>query len=255
MKARYLVRFDDLCPTTNWQAWQQIEKLLLANDVRPLLAVIPDNRDEMLLQVDEPRADFWDRVRAWQQRGWTIGMHGYQHLFVTRERGMFGYNDRSEFAGLSKNEQWEKIHAGLAIFKREGVPPTVWIAPNHSFDETTLLVLREAGLRVISDGLALYPHTDGDGMVWIPRQLYRFEKRPLGVWTVCLHHTRWTPADVSRFERLLGIYRDRLTDVGTLLATYAGRKWGSVDGWFSAQRQLKQRIGRHFASRPKRFRC
>lgn len=255
MRAEYLVRFDDLCPTTNWLAWDQIERLLLENDVRPLIAVIPDNRDEKLLKIGEPLADFWDRVRAWQERGWTIGMHGYQHVPVTRERGMFGYSDWSEFAGLSREEQASKIQSAMAVFEREAVQPNVWIAPNHSFDETTLLALRDAGLRVISDGLSLYPYTDKNGMFWIPRQLSRFEKRPLGIWTVCLHHTRWTNAEVERFESLLIRFQGQLTNVDTILLSYPHRRWSIADSWFLGERRLKHRIARHLASRPGKPRC
>ena len=43
--ARYLLRFDDLCPTMNWGMWDRIEELLVKASIRPIVAVIPDNRD------------------------------------------------------------------------------------------------------------------------------------------------------------------------------------------------------------------
>src|SRR5260370_42375028 len=54
---------------------------LMARRLKPILAVVPDNQDPML-KVDAPVADFWDRVRQWQARGWTIALHGYQHRYV-----------------------------------------------------------------------------------------------------------------------------------------------------------------------------
>src|SRR6478672_6653645 len=98
MDAQYLIRFDDLCPTMNWQVWAEIETILLESRVSPILAVVPDNRDTALM-VGPPRSDFWVEVRRWQQRGWTIGMHGYQHTYVTEEAGIVGIWPRSEFAG------------------------------------------------------------------------------------------------------------------------------------------------------------
>ena len=46
--ATYLVRFDDICPTMNWEAWEQVENVLVSEGIRPILAVVPDNRDENL---------------------------------------------------------------------------------------------------------------------------------------------------------------------------------------------------------------
>ena len=61
---RYLLRFDDICPTMNWAIWDKVEEGLRRHDVRPILAVVPDNHDSKL-RIDPPRADFWDRVRQW----------------------------------------------------------------------------------------------------------------------------------------------------------------------------------------------
>ena len=70
--ARYLVRFDDICPTMSWSVWEEIEAALIASEVRPLLAVVPANEDRTLM-VAPPADDFWARVRGWQARGWAIG--------------------------------------------------------------------------------------------------------------------------------------------------------------------------------------
>ena len=99
MKNGLILRFDDLCPTVNWKIWDQIEVFLIQLNLKPILSVIPDNRDKALIHgcADE---DFWSRVQSWQARGWTIGLHGYQHCYLTKSPGMFGRVGRSEFAGL-----------------------------------------------------------------------------------------------------------------------------------------------------------
>src|SRR5262252_3697380 len=84
---KYLLRFDDICPTMNWQVWSEIEAALLDQDLKPILAVVPDNQDPVL-KVDPPVEDFWERVRTWQARGWTIALHGYQHRYVTHSPGI-----------------------------------------------------------------------------------------------------------------------------------------------------------------------
>src|SRR5262245_50629556 len=113
MSARYLLRFDDICPTMNWDVWDQIDAILCAEGVTPILAVVPDNQDQEL-KVSPPNPRFWDRARDWQARGWTIGMHGYEHRFVTSESGILRVNRFSEFAGLPAAEQERKLRAGLS---------------------------------------------------------------------------------------------------------------------------------------------
>ena len=83
-ECRYLIRFDDICPTMNWAGWDAIESLLMRHSIRPILAVVPDNRDPKLI-VDSPCADFWERVRKWQRAGYAIALHGYQHRYVNQQ--------------------------------------------------------------------------------------------------------------------------------------------------------------------------
>lgn len=200
--ARYLIRIDDVCPTLDWPLWNELEALLVEAGVKPILAVIPDNQDPKL-QVCPPDPAFWDRVRAWQAKGWAIGLHGYQHLYVNREQGLLRLNRQSEFAGLPYEEQEAKLRKGLAIFAREGVRADVWVAPAHSFDRTTLAALATLGLRTVSDGMALAPYRDPDGTLWIPQQFANLRPMPLGIWTFCYHLEDLTPALLADFKRRL----------------------------------------------------
>src|SRR5437867_12602992 len=102
--ARYVLRFDDICPTMRWTIWERVETRLKSADIRPILAVIPENNDPKLV-IEPGRPDFWDRVRTCQAWGWTIAVHGYQHVWTTSDRGMYGWNARSEFAGLAADIQ------------------------------------------------------------------------------------------------------------------------------------------------------
>jgi peptidoglycan/xylan/chitin deacetylase (PgdA/CDA1 family) len=225
--ATYLIRFDDLCPTMDWDVWDRIESLLIELDIRPILAVVPDNRDDFL--VAGPAQDgFWERVRSWQDRGWTIGMHGYQHCRLTAESGIVGINDRSEFAGLSGEQQRQRLARGLAIFRSEHVDPQVWLAPFCSFDRVTVGILSALGIPVISDGLWLWPFRE-DGVTWIPHQIWRFHHMPFGVWTIGCHHNRWTEEQFAAFEADLRKYRDRIVDVPTVVRAYVRRRKSSLD--------------------------
>lgn len=198
MSAKYIVRFDDICPTMDWVVWEKIEAMLLKHNIKPILAVVPDNRDPKLT-VDTPRNDFWERVRAWQAAGWTIAIHGYQHVYSTPHAGLMGINHYSEFAGLSYEEQYHKLEQGLAIFAEHNVRADAWIAPAHAFDTNTVRALLALKVDVISDGYYWRP-VKRLGALWIPQQLWRFRQMPFGLWTVCLHHNRYTEAQLKNLE-------------------------------------------------------
>jgi predicted deacetylase len=253
----YLVRFDDICPTMNWRVWDEIEGILVRNQVRPILAVVPDNRDSALM-ADAPRADFWDRVRQWQSWGWTIALHGYQHIYVNRNPGLVGIKANSEFAGLPRPEQERKLRAGMAIFQKEGIGTETWVAPSHSFDETTLDLLKLIGIRIISDGFTPVHFLDRRGMVWIPCQQWdRIRPVRAGVRTLCIHHNPWSGESVDWFSRSIQAHRPRIVGVDELLASYPPaplsargrvRAWGEAMWKFRLRRAVKRVIRWHPAT-------
>ena len=227
--AQFVLRFDDICPTMDWKIWAVVEGELLAQGLSPILAVVPDNRDAKLV-VSAPDARFWDRVREWQQRGWTIALHGYQHRYTSGSGGLLGLHAGSEFAGLPQEEQSQKLDAALAIFRRERVTAEAWIAPGHSFDAVTLQLLRDLDIRVISDGFSLWPFTDERGLTWIPQQLWGLRHRSFGVWTVCYHPNEFGPRELERFVATTRHFRSQITSVPAILAEFKGRRRSWMDG-------------------------
>ena len=211
-----------------WSIWSKIEQILEETGVKPMLAVVPDNQDP-ILQVAPTDANFWNRVRSWQRAGWTIALHGYQHRYVTKESGVIGVNNRSEFAGLPAKEQERKLQKGIEIFRHERVKPDAWIAPAHSFDATTLSVLKKFDVRVISDGFFLYPYVDSEGMLWIPQQFCDFRAMPFGVWTICLHCNEWTGKEISKFRHDVDAYRKSIVTFDEIVRTYGSRRRGLID--------------------------
>lgn len=248
MRARYILRFDDICQTMNWEVWAEVEAVLLENGIRPILAVVPDNRDEGL-KVGPARPDFWEHVRRWRGLGWTIGLHGYQHRYVTRDAGLMGLNARSEFAGLPRGVQEDKLRRAMEIFRREGVGPDVWVAPGHSFDRTTLRILKNLDIRTVSDGFSLFPWLDDDGILWIPQQLWRLRPVPPGVWTVCFHHNAWQPEDVARFRMGIRRYRETIVGLQDVVAAYGGRRPGLIDRLMAPTYRVAIRLRRRLAGR------
>ena len=203
MTAKYLLRMDDACPTMDSRKWQMLEDLFDKLGIKPVVAVVPDNQDPEL-QYDRPNPKFWDKVRSWQAKGWTIAMHGYQHVMHhTTSKLILPFYQRSEFAGLTYEEQATKIQRARRTFEAQGVEPTVWIAPAHCFDRLTLEAIRaETPIRIISDGIARNPYVE-DGFFWIPQQLWGLTEKHDGLWTVCLHPNTMSDPQIAMLRKSL----------------------------------------------------
>jgi hypothetical protein len=212
----------------NWEVWSAIEAALVERSLKPMLAVVPDNQDQVL-KVDPPVEDFWERVRAWQARGWTIALHGYQHKYVTCHPGVVTVRKKSEFAGVPAAEQEEKLRRGVQIFKHHGINSGLWIAPSNSFDVSTVSLLRRFGISMICDGYFRFPFVCRRNMFWIPHQLFGFRPAPAGVWTVCYHHNQWTFGDLRKFREDLDHYGSQISSLDEISREWAGRRswWSS----------------------------
>jgi hypothetical protein len=232
MAARYLLRFDDICPTMNWTIWERIERILDEANIKPILAVIPDNQDPEL-RIEAEKSGFWERVRSWQAKGWTIGLHGYQHVYVNREPGILGLNANSEFSGLDRKEQGRKLDAAIAVFARERVATDLWIAPSHSFDGITLELLRDRGLRALSDGFFALPGIDDRGIFWLPQQIWRWRRMPGGVWTICMHHNPWNEAALEEFRSKVAGFTGNFTSFGAARERYHMRHLARWEWWIA----------------------
>lgn len=208
IKARYLFRMDDITPTMDWGRFWALLRLFQRNRVKPLLGVVPDNRDEKL-NCQKPEPTFWETLRLLRERDLIeVAQHGYQHILAhTSEGALLRQShgkrvERSEFAGYSFNDQLERILKGREILKENGLATDYWFAPNHSFDLTTLSALKAAGFTAVSDGIALLPYTLR-GLIFIPQQLWRPVWVPTGVFTICLHSNEITNGEIRAIRQFL----------------------------------------------------
>lgn len=189
MRKQYLIRLDDACPTMDITKWDRIEDILDKYGIKAMVGVIPHNQDPKQ-KIEKYDPAFWGKVKSWELKGWAIALHGYNHCFDS-EGGLQGINPmwkRSEFSGLPIETQRKKIKDGLAIMKENGVVPHYFFAPAHTFDNNTLLALKEeSDIRVISDTIALQPYKCGE-FVFIPQfgGMCR-EMRLSGMFTFCMH--------------------------------------------------------------------
>jgi hypothetical protein len=224
-KAQYLLRFDDLCPTMDRVRWKGFAALIARFEVRPILAVVPDNRDPDLKRDDEDEG-FWEEMRALDGSGATIGLHGFQHLCSSQGRSLIPIHHRTEFAGAAEELQREWIGAGLAILRERKLRPRIWVAPRHGFDRGTLRVLLKERIDLISDGFAEQPFRRF-GMVWVPQQLWAPVQKQSGLWTICLHPNTAEEHMIADLEEFLARFASQFTSVDRVLAesTIYERSW------------------------------
>lgn len=227
-KTRYLIRLDDACPTMNHEKWFRIEVLLDKYGVRPMVGVIPHNEDPKQY-IDSEDEDFWKLVKAWENKGWAIAMHGYNHCYTSQE-GMKGLNPmwtKSEFAGLSMDEQREKIRNGMAIMHEHGIIPRYFFAPSHTFDDVTLVALKvESDIRIISDCIAFNPYLER-GFIFVPQIFGHCVNMPLsGVYTFCFHPNTMSSKEFAELDSFLSKYKNSFVKWKDLdLEKVKGKKW------------------------------
>ncbi|MBU1667658.1 DUF2334 domain-containing protein [bacterium] len=211
MGAKYIIRLDDACQTMDHAKWLRMENLLDKYAIKPMVAVIPDNKDSSFNCERVNDNTFWNRVRAWQKKGWEIAQHGYTHEYVSKNSGDFTIgNNYSEFAGLLYRVQKEKIKKGYQLLQEKGITVTLWIAPAHTFDYDTVRALREeTDITTISDGIALYPYKH-KGFVWIPVQVANFIKVPFGYWTICIHPNEFSDKDFNKLESAIQKFHSQI---------------------------------------------
>ena len=166
MSKKILVRFDDICPTMDWEMWNKAVQTMDKYGIKPLIGVIPDCQDPDL-HIDEAKPDFWEHIRSLQLRGYAIAMHGYIHVYDIKRRGIINKGFTSEFAGHSYEEQYDKIRKGKDIMIKHGIDTDVFFAPSHSFDLNTLKALKKCGFKYISDGKSCKPVLK-EGIICIP---------------------------------------------------------------------------------------
>lgn len=207
MSARYLFRLDDITPTMDWGRFRALITLFRNHNVKPLLGIVPDNRDPAL-DREPANPTFWEEMRSLQEQDAVdFAQHGYQHIVSLRPGSALlgpevGIKEMSEFAGDPLDHQRTRIEDGRSILADNGINTTTWMAPNHSFDTNTLQALRDCNFTAVTDGISLFPFED-HGLIFVPQQTWRPRWMPCGVQTICLHTNDISPHDVKRLRLFL----------------------------------------------------
>lgn len=221
---QYLIRLDDACPNMNQDKWQRMEKILSDYSICPMVGVIPNNADDSL-SVNNADPAFWCKVERWKIKGWTIALHGFDHCYVSTEGGLNPMWRRSEFAGVPLDVQKEKIRRGIYILEQHNIKPQYFFAPSHTFDENTLIALKECSdIRIISDTVAMYPYRYKD-FTFIPQFGGRCMNIPFdGIYTFCFHPNTMTELDFLRLEKFIRRHKSKFCGFDQLNLQHLGNK-------------------------------
>lgn len=200
--AKYIMRLDDACHRMNIDKWSRMESILDKYGVRPLVGVVPKIEDEEMMEYDY-NPDFWNIVDRWKSKDWSIALHGYEHDCKSKNGGLHPVNNRSEFAGVSLEEQKRKIKAGYEILKENKVAPVAFFAPAHTFDENTIEALKtETDIRIVSDTISNKPYCKY-GVTFVPQQTGRVRSLPLDTVTFCYHPNKMCDDDFKKMETFI----------------------------------------------------
>jgi len=226
---RLLVRIDDICQRSNWRVLRELESVMVAQGVRPIVAIVPKNMDDNLV-IEPPNPTYWEDLSRWQTLGYGMALHGYHHTFAQNGGGIMGLSSHGEFTGLPESVQVDMLHHGIDELESHRIHPTVWVAPRHAFDWTTVAALSRVGIHCISDGFFLAPRNGPCGSLWIPVQVWRVGRPCCGVVTACLHVNRWGTDEILQFRKDLSNFRqylislDDITSVAETWPTWNARQ-------------------------------
>lgn len=198
-----LLRIDDIAENMNWHIMGKIESLFDKYNIKPVMGVIPNNKDPELLKF--PREEnFWNRVKAWQKKGWEISMHGYSHEYDldTGKKDFFKMGGKSEFFGKSLQVQMNKVQDGLKIFNNKEILVRSFFSPNHTYDRNTFLALKKCGINIVIDGYGIGPYKE-DQLTFVPQLFYRLLALPFSYQTTQLHINSWNEKDYLYFENYI----------------------------------------------------
>lgn len=235
----------------DWDRFWALFRLFNRHRIKPLLGIVPDNRDPHL-DCRPPNPQFWETMRNLGERGFVeFGQHGYQHSLTTKPgaailRATHGRTVlKSEFAGYSYSDQLHKIREGQKLLTSQGIKTSYWVAPNHSFDHTTLKALHASGFSAISDGISLFPY-EHLGLIFIPQQFWKPKWMPTGVFTICLHTNEIRNGDIQRLRQFLR-KPVRFTSFGHEVNTFKARPVKAIanslfKGGYVGARQLRNSI-------------
>lgn len=223
--SKYIIRLDDACSTMNHANWRLVENILDEYGVKPIVGVIPNNKDsDFSWETDE---HFWERVASWQEKGWTIALHGLHHKMFkcdNKQHYQLSHSRNTEFTSLPYDEQKSMLREGISILKAHGIKPICFFAPAHTYDGNTVKALCDIkDIQFIVDGYALRPYRK-DGIVFLPSLCDGPFHMPVGIHTFVFHPSVMTSLKIIRLKKFLKVERENIIDARSAMSSIASKQ-------------------------------
>ena len=209
----FLIRLDDIAENMDWGMMERASNLFDKFNIKPILGIIPNNKDPELLNYPKKNIEFWDQVRAWKQKGWEIAMHGNDHVYkqFCKKIDYLKLGGNSEFCNHSYEFQLEKIKSGLNKFKDEKINIRTFFAPNHTFNYNTINALQACGVNQVIDGYGIMPYTESNTK-FIPQLFYNLIELPFGFQTFQIHLNYLKEEDFIKFSKFIEKNSNKIVD-------------------------------------------
>jgi len=233
------IRLDDITPDMDWNNFNRIEKILDSAGIKPLIGVVPFNQDDNLKRADKPLTDeeFTKYLANKKTKGWTIALHGYNHLYSNKKMGIFPLNNFSEYAGKSVETQLRMLSEGRAKLSSWGIDTDIFMTPAHTYDKNTLKALVAAGFTKVTDGFGKAPYIrDGLSFYPISKRQSECTSEAEGYTTLVLHTNTMDEQDIQNFERKLVENRDHFINYSDYLEVEVTKRGaiGNLAEYFTA---------------------
>ena len=220
----FLIRLDDIAENMKWEFMEEAEILFDRFNIKPVLGVIPYNKDTELLTYPKQNINFWNQVRKWKEKGWEIGMHGTNHVYdkFCSKIDYLGHGGNTEFCNHPFDRQLEKIKIGLKKFEEEKIFVRTFFAPNHTFDNNTLLALKECGITEIIDGYGLMPYEENN-IKFVPQLFYKIYPLPFGIQTFQIHLNYYKQKDFDILKKFIELNSKKIISYDEAISKISNR--------------------------------
>lgn len=250
---KIIIRLDDISWDMNYDKFTRLKDMLCEYGVRPIIGVIPENRDEQLKKykkqssTEVSQVDFWKLIKKLQDKdGWEIALHGCYHVYTTGDAGILRLNKRSEFAGVKSDIQKSMVSHGKSILEKHGLNVCSFMAPAHSFDRNTIEALKDNRIYCITDGYALYPYKKY-GCLFVPQVNARFSTKGMGYATICIHVNEWDEKKFRSFEKFVEMDATSFVSFTDVINDYEKTNnvyWIIINFLFSAYYKLRRLLSK-----------
>ena len=210
------IRFDDVCESMDIEKFNKIINIIEKYNIKPLIGIIPENLDKKLIINHNSQKEFSSLIFEMKSKGFLFAQHGLNHVYVNENSGILGINKKSEFAGLSYEEQYEKIKKGKTILENKGVYSNIFMAPSHSFDKNTLKALKDNDFMYVTDGYTSFNYMFYN-LIFIPCMHSCTAEKATGVITLCIHSNTLSDKGIIEFSNFLENNKNSLVDYNELL--------------------------------------